>query len=352
MCRIYRAALLAALALTMEAVPALATPFPDFYQSPRAVGMGGAYAAVADDAGALIYNPAGLTEVDGFNADMVNLEGEVSRNAPALVDDLQTAAGGTETAAADLIRAHIGEHIRMRGTTFPVVVTPRFGVGLIYQGTLDADLRNPVSPYVAVDARVESGILGAMAIKRGTTSIGVGGKLVRREGVARDYTALDIVSTQFDPVGDVGNPETDFAFDVGLTLRPDLPFGPRFAIVAKNLTDLDFGPLGTVPYQFNLGIAIQPMLGPFAVTFSGDLNDVTGNLGTDRDWKKRTNLGSEVRLRKFLAVRAGYHQGYAAAGATLDLWVVRLDLAVYTEELGAYGGQRGDRRYLAKLNFF
>jgi hypothetical protein len=218
--------------------------------------------------------------------------------------------------------------------------------------TLDADLRNPVTPYVAVDARVDAGAVAAIAFKRGGNSFGVSGKYVQRKGVVQNYTALDIASTQFDPMGDVGNPERGFSFDLGMTLRPHLPLKPRFAVVAQNLTGLDFGPLGAIPYQINLGVAFQPTLGPHPVTVSGDLNDVTRNLGSDKDWKKRFNLGVEAQVWKFGAVRAGYHQGYTAAGATLNLWVVRLDVAVYTEELGAYGGQRADRRYLARLNFF
>jgi len=52
---------------------------------------------------------------------------------------------------------------------------------------------------------------------------------------------------------------------------------------------------------------------------------------------------------KFLAVRAGLNQGYLSAGATLDLWVLRFDFATYSEEIGAYAGQREDRRYVAQI---
>jgi len=163
---------------------------------------------------------------------------------------------------------------------------------------------------------------------------------------------VDVASENFDPFDNLDESEVDVAFDLAGQYRMDLPFSPTVGVAALNLTDLDFGTLGTVPYQLNVGVSIQPKLGPVALTLAADWVDVTHNLTADEDGRKRTNLGAEARLWKFLAVRTGYHQGYYTAGATLDVWVVKVDFATYGEELGAYGGQREDRRYIARIDFF
>lgn len=346
-------ALVAALALFGTAQ---AEELPSLYQSTRALGMGGAFIAVADDAMAQFYNPAGLTRLDGVELDLANVEAAVSDNASSLIDDLQNAQGGTEQQAADLIRAHIGDHIHARLATTPNVAGKGWGVHVIGQAALDADLRDRVNPVVVTDARSDAGIgvsgAKSFAVAGNNLSLGVTGKHVRRKGLQKTYTALDIASSKFDPMNDLVGWESDFALDLGAQYRIDMPFKPTLAVTAMNLGDLDFGQLGAIPSTINVGASVQPKLGPITVTLAADMVDVTHNATDDTDGPRRLNLGAEARLLKFLSARVGSHGGYFTAGATLDVWVVKLDLATYGEELGAFGGQRKDRRYVARIDFF
>jgi len=354
--RLAAVALLAtALAPFAGAPGAAATQFPLLYQGTRALGMGGAYTAVANDSGSLMYNPAGLARVDGFQMDLINLEAESSEGAVNLVKDLQDLNGNDVTTATAVIRSHVGEHFRVRADTFPNVVMPGFGVGVLAQASADVEFHSLVNPRVDLDARADTvGVVGA-AHKFGPAkdlALGATAKIARRQGAQTSFTAVDLASDQFEPFNNLDQVETDFAFDLGAMYSPALPLSPTFGVAGLNLTDLDFGPLGTVPYQINVGLALNPKFGPLGVTLAADWVDVTNQLPGDTDLRKRTNLGAELRLWKFLAVRGGLHQDYYTAGATVDLWVVKVDFATYGEEQGAFGGQREDRRYIARVDFF
>jgi hypothetical protein len=357
--RVARLALLvlvaAALGPLMGAPGARAAQFPLLYQGTRALGMGGAYTAVADDAGALMYNPAGLARVDGFQMDLINLEAESSKGAFGLVNDLKDLNGTDVATATDVIRSHVGEHFRVRADSFPNVVMPGFGAGVLAQATADGEFHSLVNPRMDLDARADTvGVVG-LAHKfgpEGHLALGATAKIARRQGAQTTFTAVDLASDQFAPFDNLRQTQTAFAFDLGAMYSPKLPLSPTLGVAGLNLTDLDFGPLGTVPSQINVGLSVNPKLGPVGLTLAADWVDVTNRLPGDTDLRKRTNLGAEARLWKFLAVRCGLHQDYYTAGATLDLWIVKVDIATYGEEQGAFGGQREDRRYIARVDFF
>lgn len=59
-------AALVALGIGLSTAPPALAVFDDLEYSPRARALGGAYAALSDDASAVFYNPAGLVNVDGI----------------------------------------------------------------------------------------------------------------------------------------------------------------------------------------------------------------------------------------------------------------------------------------------
>jgi hypothetical protein len=86
-------------------------------------------------------------------------------------------------------------------------------------------------------------------------------------------------------------------------------------------------------------------------TFAIDYVDIFNQFDQDNDIAKRIRLGVECKFLDIIFVRAGLYQGYFTAGLNLEARVVRLDLLTYAEEVGAYAGQRADRRYAGRFVF-
>ncbi len=217
---------------------------------------------------------------------------------------------------------------------------------------MDLEVRNRAFPDVVTDVKSDLG--AAVGLAYGMfdqmLQVGASGKVVQRQGVRRTFTALDIALGNFDPVEDLVKAD-DVSFDLGAKVNLPLPLKPTAALVVQNITDLDFGALGNYPQQINIGFSLNPsIIGIISTSWVAEIVDVTRRLPGEEDRYKRVHLGAELRFPKLLSLRGGFNQGYLSGGVTLDLWLLRLDLATYSEEVGTFAGQRDDRRYLGQLS--
>lgn len=151
-----------------------------------------------------------------------------------------------------------------------------------------------------------------------------------------------------------------FAFDGGLTLSVGplslgavvRDFGMGFnmdelqtigAIIdammvpTEGTTDYMLKPTVTVGagLGFKLGSQLEPSLyaeldNPEAFV-SGDFDKVWNNL----------HVGAELKLLNFISARAGLNKGYISLGAGIDLIILEIDAALFTEELGLSPGDFG-----------
>ena len=336
----------------------MAKQYPRLFRGVRPLGMGDAFTAVADDENALFYNPAGLSEISSFQIGIINPLVEVSKKSIDLVQDAQDADLDDTGEVADLLREYVGEHQHFRVSLFPHVGFNVAGAGVMVgglgQGTLDASIRNPVWPEANVDAVIDYGVLGGFGLDLPFEGLrgGIALKFLQRESLSEIYTATDIADPNFeDTLEDDLHSGSGFSADLGVIY--ELGFVPVFdtnvALVVQNIPEMDMGDAKDIDTQANLGLSIEKSFSAFGLVGALDYKDLTGAIEEDDDISKRIHLGAELKFLKFLAVRAGLNQGYLSAGATLDLWVLRFDFATYSEEVGAYAGQREDRRYVAQI---
>jgi len=255
-----------------------------------------------------------------------------------------------------LINDRIGEHHHLRVSLFPHLLIPPFGVGILAQGVGDVDTRNPVFTEVTTDLRFDLGLVlgGGRNFDRGLVG-GVTAKYIQRRGVIKTYTATDIAADSFNPKNDLKT-RSDFSFDLGVMIALSEwtsfkeEWQPMAGIVLQNITDLDFEEVGVYPMQLNLGVAIHPEIGMMPSTIALDFVDITRRIGTDDDFLKRTHLGAEFKFPKVVSVRLGVNQGYLTGGVTVNFWIVKFDIATFSEELGASFRQRENRRTLAQIS--
>lgn len=219
----------------------------------RAVALGGAYTALADDANALLYNPGGLGLLNGHEATFMHNQ---------FVDDLTQEYGG---AAFDL-KDWGGAGLNVNYLSFNRIAKTRY------------DLPDGTG-------------LGEFGLSDLAVSLGYGYRVLENLGVGLSYKYLREVIDNLAAGG--------HAADLGVMYRPVQALTLGFS--AQNLgPPVRFqGPKEELPVNFRWGGAYRFDLAGFRNTFSADLTKA-------RSGKAVVNGGLESFLLAMMPIRVGY----------------------------------------------
>lgn len=339
----------------------LADELPLFYKGIRPLGMGGAFTAVADDENAMFYNPAGLNSIKGLGGVAVfNPYVEADKNVKPFfndVKDVADASGNEQTRlASQLLEDWLGKHLHLRTGLFPNVTMHNFGVGFLGQASFDGEVHNPLGVNTlqlrgGYDlALLVSGAYGINVLNN-PLRIGVTGKVINRRMLDQTYTTRELVQQDGIDLGRDLQSGRGVGVDLGAIYSLPVFLEPAVGVSLQNIGDVNFGDAGKLEQQMNLGAALHPPVGFGKLLVAVDIIDLTNQLGEDHDLAKRINMGVEYKFPMLVSLRAGLHQGYPSYGFTVDLWVLKASYAYYIEEIGAYAGQRPDRRNMVQLSF-
>lgn len=341
------------------------------YLSTRAMGMGNAGVAIADDEHALFYNPAGIAQLEKRKFNLF-LRAGADPDIQDFAKDIDN-AGSDEQAIADVIQANYGEHFSLRGPSLGgIYATKKWAVAFIPADvSVDASLQREVGPAINLNAYQDSTLAFARAwrlrnTRRGQLDLGVTSKLIYRAHLDK---VISIAAIQNDKVLEKEDSNEGMTADLdfgALWKLPDYSSGfwhyaqPSFGLVVRNALDYGYftnlklyaddknGKPEKLGRAIDIGSSFQLLdWSVWKTRFAFDVRDV---LNDNWNYKKGIHAGLEFlwEMRPWWkgGWRAGINQGYWTAGFTGQIWIFKLDLATYGQEVGTSNKPKEDRVYM------
>jgi len=333
-----------------------AAPQRPFYQATRALTMGDAYTAVGTDFEAVYYNPAGIARRTKPRMKFLDIEGNISQGFVSLFDGSLTKLLSIQKILADTKKS-AGKPYGIGMALTPQFLVRNFSFGVIVRSQNEATYKSGdalTNLYSAADlgAYMHYGI----ALGGGIFKLGVGGKILNRAELDRDYTDAEIAGggLSFTEQWKEG---LGIGFDVGALLTLPVASLPTFGVTVHDVGNTlfqdkriiftsDTAPAGApdkLEQKISAGYSMILKQGRGVRTvLAVDYKDITG-AGT-------IHGGFEFNYGNMLYLRGGVNQGsYWTAGLGVHLGGMGLEFGTYGENVAPAGGARiNDRKYTGR----
>ena len=346
------------------------------YLSVRALGMGNAFTAVADDYNTLLYNPAGMARLEDPNI-VLGIGANVDSKVMKLKNDIETASKSSNVNdMVNLLQSNYGNHYGLRAPTLSAFwVRPRKGFAFIpLDLNIDAQIHQLVGPALGIIATQDSTLAYGFGWNpswgKDYWSLGVTVKAIHRvyynkfipaaelalnSNVMRSQDAKEGVTLDAD-FGMLWTPKVSESSWVNY-LKPTLGFVARnvgdygyltnFHLVDKNSTSPP--KLGR---RFDLGSKFDlPDWWIFKTRGAADLRDIGhDNFTVGKGFHAGAEFLWKVKSWWQGGWRVGVSQGYFTAGFSGTMAMFTLDLATYADEVGPSDAPKASRRYVMKAS--
>lgn len=207
----------------------LTTRIHNFYQSPRAMGMGNAYSAIADDYAAMFYNPSILVYRKNSEFQINIVSAALATETPTLAKDVQDASNSAANdndkavAVSDVLERYYGKPLGARISPLEFIwVSPNWGLSLIMADTtIDLSVHRQVGPLLDLYMIKDTSISYSYAWTLGQeSSVGILGKFIHRNEMNGQYSSVDLALDSkiidFKKTREGMNVD----FDIGYTWKP------------------------------------------------------------------------------------------------------------------------------------
>lgn len=367
-----RVIVLAMIALLVGGAAFAQTTLSNFYpKDARSMAMGGAFVAMSDGFQSLYGNPAAFADK---KAELTLLSMTPWLYLSPTTENIDAVSGlvsgeGDEQDMFNTLTGLVTKNGFGAGASLGLGWVGK-GLGLGLVGGADAYLsgKTLLGATGSVDGQMNAVIGIGVPLNLGPFRLQVGGDV-------RPYLRMtgDIVGTQLIGMmagGDDFDPmilEVDVGFGLAVDLGATLELG-KLVSVGLAIRDLSTKqtyarstigevleseglPSGTeatyaVMPNITVGAAVTPIpafLRPLIdVTVIAELQDPIKVIRDNSSMWNLFHLGAEAEtLGGLIAVRAGLNKGWLSFGAGLDLLIMEVNVALFTEELGPYPGDRG-----------
>jgi hypothetical protein len=355
-----------------------ASQVPDYtihqeYVSTRALGMGNAFIAVADDFSSMFYNPAALALREDSQLRLF-LRGGLDGDILKLNKDIKD-AGKDQTALQNAIEKHYGEHMYFRAPTIGgVLVRPNWGIAVLpVDLSVDLALHQSLMPSIFVNAYLDTTIAYSHATTwhvpwlKNRLAFGWTAKMINRAFYSDVLQSAQLAQDQDIVNIDRANEGATLDGDIGFIYNPKRSekkwYQPGVGVVVRNVFDYGFpknfglfNKKGEEPpkLQRRLDIGTKfdlPAFWIFDPKIAIDEKDIF-----HRNWTllKGLHIGAEMGWKVANWWKGhwsvGLNQGYMSAGFGGKLGIFQLDLATWGEEVGPSKATHESRRYIAEMS--
>ncbi len=335
---------------------------------PEIIGQGGAFTAKAHGYGALVTNPAGFSMKDGSFTLLTANAAPYFMPTEENIDSIELLMGDhpeneIEALTKIITQNGIGANVNVGGFG---IVGKGLGLGVI----IDADTYGSGKTALGSSfdgALTATGIAG-LAFKIGTDDFGlnVGGdvRFMQRIKMANigildllsDDSAIDVYTGNALAI-DLGAIFQLGTLSVGASVR-DIG-GTQFSYEMQDVDSDDFDLLGSgsgiidnsiykIPMSGTLGVNYHPDFGGLSFlidpSFSLDYQHVFyAEKENETSFWYGVHAGTEVKVLKFIKLRAGINQGYVTAGVGAKLLFLDINASYFTREMGKFAGSQPNK---------
>jgi len=324
---------------------------------PDVIARGNAFTASAHGYGALFTNPAGFSMADGsftlLSASVNPYFAPNEENMNGFIAAFDDPTGAIDLLSDVVVENGIGANIN----TGIAIVGKGLGLAIV----VDADSygRGDSALGTEVDA---VGTLAAIAglsfnPKLGPLSIHVGGDLRYMHRIKMDNVGIiDLMDIENSAVPvltgdavaiDLGTIVEMGSLSFGMSVR-DLG-GTKFIYISETADDYGSGNETDVtedyriPMTVSTGFGYHPNLGVLKWLIDPTFNVEYQHIfyadpeNTPSFWTG-VHAGTEIKVLRFMKVRAGINQGYITAGIGAKILFLDINMAYFTREMGEYAG--------------
>lgn len=349
-------------------------------RSPKALLMGDAFTAIANDEFGIYYNPASLGNGKLIEFSAINPTFSIA-NLLSDADKFTNLSSEPTEVAETLMNTPL--YLQTMGA--PTLKFGPVGFSMFANLRTNFNLQNVIYPQMEIDYRFDKGFMLAYAHSWGSggkyekynpykrkkiassgyrISLGVAGKYIDRSVLIGNFSlfGVELLNAISSGSGDLNTIRENLGYsrgngyglDTGISLlfstgRSELNFAASILDVTGTNFERTEG-TAEVPEQemmINLGVSFSQDLPAFDYRIAIDLHPMNNSM----EFLRKLHIGAEISL-PVIDFFVGYGSGYLSYGLQFNLWFMKVIGGLYGIEVGSTYREQEAQRAIIQLSLF